>query len=117
MADKVNIDPRYLKYSTKDEVEALLEKVENPDTTPMDDSEALITSGGVKGALGSYVTSESLGETLENYTNNEGLAELLSTKQDNIVVAAEESIRSIVSNYNGGSDSSDSESSDSSDSE
>ena len=50
MANKVSIDPRYLSYDTP-EVEALLGKVENPDTTPTAESGNLITSGGVKTAL------------------------------------------------------------------
>lgn len=45
-----DIDPRYLSYD-KDEVEDLLEKVENPDTSPTEDSDRLITSGAVFAAL------------------------------------------------------------------
>lgn len=50
MANEVNIDPRYMKYD-KEDVEALLEKVENADSAPTADSENMITSGAVKAAL------------------------------------------------------------------
>lgn len=86
MANGVNIDPRYLSYD-KEDVEALLGKVENPDTTPTEDSEALITSGGVAAKLGDYATTEAL---------SEGLAGKMDAKD----IATEESVRSIVSEYN-----------------
>lgn len=125
MANEVNIDPRYLSYD-KEDVEALLEKVENPDTTPTEDSDALITSGGVKGALGSYVTSEAmntalgeyetkeaLNETLGDYSTTEQMNEALAGKMPATDIATEENVRSIVSNYTpdagDSSDSSDSE--------
>ena len=56
MADKANIDPRYLSYD-KDEVEALLGKIENMDASPAKDSEHPVSSGGVYAALdgGFYV--------------------------------------------------------------
>ncbi len=50
MSKKVKYDPRYMKYNTT-EVEALLDKVNEPDTAPTKGSDGLITSGAVKNAL------------------------------------------------------------------
>lgn len=48
--EKVGIDPRYLSYS-KDEVEAILNKVEKVDATPTPDSDYPVSSRGVFAAL------------------------------------------------------------------
>ena len=60
MAGNVTVDPRYLKYSTKAEVEALLDKVNNADAEPTAESENMIKSGAVHAALGNYATKQSV---------------------------------------------------------
>lgn len=79
MADKVTVDPRYLKYSTKAEVEALLDKVNDADSVPTENSENMIKSGAVHEALGNYPTKEEMAEAT--------------------TVATEESVRGIVQNW------------------
>lgn len=80
MANEVTVDPRYLKYSTKAEVEALLDKVNNADAEPTAESENMISSGAVAAALGNYPTKDEMAEAT--------------------TVATEESVRGIVANYN-----------------
>lgn len=44
MANETTVDPRYLKYETKNEVEALLEKVENmPGMAKEDDVRSIVS--------------------------------------------------------------------------
>ena len=54
--NKTNINPRYLTYN-KDEVQALLSKVNHPDATPTAGSDELITSGGVAAAIETATTA------------------------------------------------------------
>lgn len=58
MADKrVNIDPRYLSYDSK-EVDAILRNVEKVEETPSADSDYPVSSKGVFAALyGEYYES------------------------------------------------------------
>jgi len=75
MGNNVTVDPRYMKYRTKDEVEALLDKVNNADAEPTAESGNMISSGAVHEALGSYVAKE------------------------NLKMASEEGVRGIVKNW------------------
>lgn len=59
MADNVTVDPRYMTYD-KDDVQALLDKVNNADAEPTAESGNMISSGAVHEALGSYVAKEDL---------------------------------------------------------
>ena len=86
MANEVQIDPRYLSYD-KAEVEDLLGKVEHADAEPTAESENMISSGAVASALGNYSTTEQMNAAL-------------ASKMDATDIATEESVRSIVSNYN-----------------
>lgn len=81
-----NINPRYMTFSSK-ETDDLLKKVNNPDTTPTAESDELITSGAVAAALGNYSTTEQMNDALAG-------------KMPVMGIAAEESVRSIVSDYN-----------------
>ena len=76
-----------MKYKTKDEVEALLDKVNNADAEPTAESENMISSGAVAAALGNYSTTEQMNEALAG-------------KMPATDVATEENVRSIVSDYN-----------------
>jgi len=78
MANEVNVDPRYLSYS-KDEAQALLDKVNNADAQPTAESANMISSGAVAAALGNYDTKEEIDEKL--------------------TTATEQNIRNIVKNY------------------
>lgn len=75
MGNNVTVDPRYMKYRTKDEVEALLDKVNNADAEPTAESGNMISSGAVHEALDNYVAKEDL------------------------KVASEEDVRGIVKNW------------------
>lgn len=75
MGNNVTVDPRYMKYRTKDEVETLLDKVNNADAEPTAESGNMISSGAVHEALGGYVAKEDL------------------------KVASEEDVRGIVKNW------------------
>lgn len=75
MADNnATISSRYLSYN-KTEVQALLDKVHNADAEPTAESENMISSGAVHEALGNYAT------------------------KDDLKVASEEEVRSIVKNW------------------
>jgi hypothetical protein len=78
MANEVTIDPRYMTYD-KDEVQALLDKVNNADAEPTAESGNMISSGAVHEALGNYNTKEEIEEKLTQ--------------------ASEEAVRGIVKNY------------------
>lgn len=77
MAD-VTIDPRYLTYD-KDEVQRILDSVAVVDSTPKDESEYPVSSGGVKAELDKRPTNEELDEKLS--------------------VSTEARVRSIVTDY------------------
>ena len=100
MANNVNYDPRYLSYD-KAEVEELLGKVDNADSAPTADSENMIKSGAVKAALDNYSTTEQMNTKLEDYETKEALAETLEDyeKKEDMVIATEENVRNIVSDY------------------
>lgn len=85
MDNNVNIDPRYMKYDKAD-VEALLDKVNNADAEPTEESENMISSGAVAAALVNYSTTEQMNEALAG-------------KMPATDIATEESVRSIVSDY------------------
>ena len=85
MANEVIVDPRYMTYN-KDEVQALLDKVNNADVEPTEESENMISSGAVAEALVKYATTENV-------------TEQLAGKQDAMDEASEEEIRNIVKNW------------------
>lgn len=85
MANEVNVDPRYSKYSSQ-QIEDVLDKVHNADEQPTAESGNMISSGAVAAALG-------------NYNTKEEVTELLSDKQDTMTEASEEEIRNIVRNW------------------
>ena len=86
MANKVTVSPRYMKYQTSAEVQALLEKVEYADAEPTAESANMISSGAVAEALGNYSTTEQMNDALAG-------------KQDKMDEASEESVRGIVKNW------------------
>ena len=100
MANEVTIDPRYLSYDKAD-VEELLGKVDHADDAPTADSENMIKSGAVAAALGNYSTTEQMNTKLEDYETKEALAETLNDyeKKEDMVIASEENVRNIVSDY------------------
>ena len=51
MGNNVTVDSRYMKYKTKEEVEALLDKVNNADAEPTAESKNMISSGAVYEAM------------------------------------------------------------------
>ena len=85
MANEVIVDPRYMTYN-KDEVQALLDKVNNADAEPTEESENMISSGAVAEALGNYSTTEEMNTALAG-------------KQDAMDEASEEEVRNIVKNW------------------
>ena len=86
MANRVNIDPRYSKY-TNQQIESILDKVHDADAEPTAESGNMISSGAVAEALGNYSTTEQMNEALAG-------------KMPATDIATEESVRSIVSDYN-----------------
>lgn len=60
-----SVDPRYLSYS-KNEVQELLDKVNIPDAAPTQDSDNLVTSGGVYSAILAAAGSGDDGEYYES---------------------------------------------------
>ena len=76
--NNATVDPRYMTYN-KDEVQALLDKVNNADAEPTAESENMISSGAVHTALGNYPTKEEMAEAT--------------------TIATEESVRSIVKDW------------------
>lgn len=85
MGNNVNYDPRYMKYD-KEDVEALLDKVNGADDAPTADSENMIKSGAVHAALGNYPTKEEMNAALES-------------AHVDVSIADEEAVRGIVRNY------------------
>ena len=79
MANGVNIDPRYLSYD-KEDVEALLGKVDNADDAPTAESENMIKSGAVAAALSSAVAE--VKEEMPTLVTNDDPASLLSDSSD-----------------------------------
>ena len=69
MANDVTIDPRYMTYD-KDEVQALLDKVNNADAEPTPESGNMISSGAVAAALNGYATKGDVKESTEQNVRN-----------------------------------------------
>lgn len=85
MADVI-IKDKYIGYSSE-QVKDLLGKVDHADAEPTAESENMISSGAVAAEFAKYTTTEELNEELAG-------------KMPATDIATEESVRSIVSNYN-----------------
>lgn len=72
MANESTVESRYMRYNKAD-VESLLDKIENADAEPTEESENMISSGAVAAAL--------------------------AGKQDAMDEATEENVRNIVKNW------------------
>ena len=88
-----------MKYD-KEDVEALLDKVNGADDAPTADSENMIKSGAVAAALAGYHTKEEMTEVLGGYPTKEEMNAALEDVHVDVSLANEEAVRGIVSNYN-----------------